>query len=160
MGVSNRTTKSPMSSGTPTRVSLMRQRHSFGYASSGDDACSKPLSPTPLCQELGHELRSWRSLCGFPRKSIDSPAKVADWLHLNGPYFFYTCRIRKYNEKLDAVLVFAVHALDGDAILVGSCAIGCGPGGPARAAYGSCSNARVWLSKEEARSGWFVVCGS
>lgn len=50
-----------MSGGTPVSGGLMRQRHSQGYASSGDDleddACSRGPPPPPL-----HRPKSWTEL--------------------------------------------------------------------------------------------------
>ncbi|KAL5729542.1 hypothetical protein ACHQM5_002480 [Ranunculus cassubicifolius] len=50
-----------MSGGTPVSGGLMRQRHSQGYASSGDDleddACSRPPPPPPI-----HRARTWTEL--------------------------------------------------------------------------------------------------
>ncbi|GAB2300355.1 hypothetical protein Dimus_034394 [Dionaea muscipula] len=52
-----------MSGGTPTGANLMRQRHSFGYASSGDDleddACSKPPPLSSSSSVPRARARTW-----------------------------------------------------------------------------------------------------
>ncbi|GAB2216049.1 hypothetical protein Droror1_Dr00023816 [Drosera rotundifolia] len=107
-----------MSGGTPTGGGLMRQRHSFGYASSGDDleddACSKPLSLSssiPRARTWFEVVENalWIASAAFIVYFGDRHSNLVYILWhdtrikraplylglvgflLNGAYFFYTC---------------------------------------------------------------------
>lgn len=107
-----------MSGGTPTGGGLMRQRHSFGYASSGDDleddACSKPpslSSSIPRARTWFEVVENalWIASASFIVYFGDRHSNLVYILWhdtrikrtplylglvgflLNGAYFFYTC---------------------------------------------------------------------
>lgn len=98
-----------MSGGTPTAGGLMRQRHSQGYASSGDDleddACSRIRSQSPAFPVT----RTWVEVLenviwiAFAVLII----YLGDW-HSNLIYIlFHDGRIRRYGFRVELVIMLS-----------------------------------------------------
>ncbi|KAJ8444621.1 hypothetical protein Cgig2_023684 [Carnegiea gigantea] len=97
-----------MSGGTPVGATFMRQRHSWGYGSGGedleDDACSKPMPPAPSIPRAKSWLETMETLLWIA--SAMFIVYFGDW-HSNLIYvLWHDERIRRIPLYLGFVGVF------------------------------------------------------